>query len=187
MDYSLAFSPTYFSPNIQSLANSLAVNVPLDAVTLLVPLNPVEVDHNVSKAIVPKDLTINKGANSQSLKEKEMVSQPEKVSNCAPGCLGPYMSDPNFTHGKKLGTMAVKNIPQSSYADPIQSSIQNDRFVVARRKVTKRVDRSLPQSKSEKKPKTPPQQRVKGPSERKAAEKPKRRYRPGTLALREIR
>ena len=41
-DYPLAFSPTYFSPNIQSLANSLAVNVPLDAVTLLVPLNPVE-------------------------------------------------------------------------------------------------------------------------------------------------
>ena len=54
-DYPLAFSPTYFSPNIQSLANSPAVNVPLDAITLLVPLNPVEVDHTVSKAIVPKD------------------------------------------------------------------------------------------------------------------------------------
>ena len=54
-DHPLAFSPTYFSPNIQSLANSLAVNVPLDAITLLVPLNPVEVDHTVSKAIVSKD------------------------------------------------------------------------------------------------------------------------------------
>ena len=36
-DYPLAFSPTYFSPNIQSLANSLAVNVPLDAVTYWYP------------------------------------------------------------------------------------------------------------------------------------------------------
>ena len=44
-DYPLA----YFSPNIQSLANSPAVNVPLDAITLLVPLNPVEVDHTVTK------------------------------------------------------------------------------------------------------------------------------------------
>ena len=89
-------------------------------------MNPVEVDHTVSKAIVPKDLAIDKGANSQSLKEKEMVSQPEKVSNCALEYLGPYRSDPNFTHGKKLGTVAVKSIPQSSYADPVQSSIQND-------------------------------------------------------------
>ena len=108
-----------------------------------------------------------------------MAFQPEKVSNCAPGYLGPYRSDPNFTRGKKLGTVAVKSIPQSSYADPVQSSIQNDRFVVARRKVTKRVDRSLPWLKSEKRPKTPPQQKVRGPSERKTAEKPKKRYRPG--------
>ena len=99
-DYPLAFLPTYFSPNIRSLANSPAVNVPLDAVTLLVPLNPV-VDHTVSKAIVPKDLTINMGANSQSLKEKEIVFHPEKVSNCALGYLGPYRSDPNFTCEKK--------------------------------------------------------------------------------------
>ena len=187
-DYPLAFSPTYFSPNIQSLANSPAVNVPLDAITLLVPLNPVEVDHNVSKAIVPKDLTIDKGAKSQSLKEKKIVLQPEKVSNCAPGYLGPYRSDPNFTHGKKLGTVAVKSIPQSSYTDPVQSSIQIDQFVVAKRKVTKRVDRSMPRKKAEKKsPKTPSQHKAKRSSERKTDEKPKRRYRPGTLALREIR
>ena len=99
-DYPLAFSPTYFSPNIQSLSNSPAVNVPLDAIMLLVPLNPVEVDHTVSKAIVPKDLTFNKEANAQSLKEKEIVFQPKKVSNCAPVYLGPYRSDPNFTCGK---------------------------------------------------------------------------------------
>ena len=85
VDYPLAFSPTYFSPNIQSLANSPAVNIPLDAITLLVPLNPVEVYHTVSKAIVPKDITFDKEANSQNLKEKEMVIQAEKVSNCAPG------------------------------------------------------------------------------------------------------
>ena len=87
-DYPLAFWPTYFSPNIQSLANSPAVNVPLDAIMLLVPLNPVEVDHTVSKAIVPKDLAVDSGTNPQSLKEKEMVVHPEKVSNCALGVLG---------------------------------------------------------------------------------------------------
>ena len=44
-DHPMAFLPTYFSPNIQSLANSPAINVPLDTVTVLVPLNPVEIDH----------------------------------------------------------------------------------------------------------------------------------------------
>ena len=183
-DYPLAFSPTYFSPNIQSLANSPAVNVPLDTVTLLVPLNPVEVDNTVSKAIVPKDLTIDKGANSQSLKEKKIVLQPKKVSNCAPGYLGPYRSDPNFTCGKKLGTLVVKSLPQSNYADPVHSSIPNDQFIVAKRKVTKRVDRSRPHPKVEKKrAKTPMQMKVRGPKEKKTEEKHKRRYWPGTLAL----
>ena len=87
VDYPLAFSPTYFSPNIQSLANSPAVNVPLDAVTLLVPLNPVEVDHTVSKAIVPKDLTINKGANSQESKRKGNGSSTRKGLQLCPGVL----------------------------------------------------------------------------------------------------
>ena len=94
-DHPLAFSPTYFSPNIQSLANSPTVNVPLDAVTLLVPLNPVEVDHMVTKAIAPKDLTIDKKVDMQSEKENQIILPPEKV--CALGYLGPYRSDPNFT------------------------------------------------------------------------------------------
>ena len=47
-DHPLAFLPTYFSPNMQSLANSPAVNVPIDAVMLLVPLNPVAADHTVT-------------------------------------------------------------------------------------------------------------------------------------------
>ena len=89
-----------------------------------------------------------------------------------------------------MGTVAVKNIPQSSYVDPIQSSIQNDRFVVSRKKITKRVDRSQPQMKDQKErksPKMPPQQKDKGFSKRKTDKKTKRKYRPGTLALREIR
>ena len=190
-DYPLAFSPTYFSPNMQSLAYSPAVNVPIDAITLLVPLNPVEVDHTVNKAIIPKDLAIKMGAISHSLKEKEIAFQPEKVPNCAPGYLGPYRSDPNFTCGKKMGTVAVKSITQNSYVDPIhESSIQNNRIVVARKKVTERVDRSRPQMKGQKerkRPKTPPQQKDRGFSKRKTDEKTKRKYRPGTLALREIR
>ena len=164
--YPLAFLSTYFSPNIQSLANSPAVNILIDAVTLVVPLNPVEVDHTVSKAVIPKDLTVEMGANSQSLKKKKKASQPEKVPNCAPGYLGPYRSDPNFTCGKKMGTIAVKSQPQSIYADPVnESSIQNNRFVVVRKKVTKRVDQSQPPSKTEgKKHKTPPHHKDRGSS-----------------------
>ena len=92
-DHPLAFSPTYFSPNIQSLA----VNVPLDAVTLLLPLNPIEVDHMVAKTTAPKDLTIDKKVDMQSEKENQIILPPEKVSICALGYLGPYRSDPNFT------------------------------------------------------------------------------------------
>ena len=150
-DHPLAFSPTYFSPNIQSHANSPVVNVPLDAITLLVPLNPVEVDQTVDKATTPKDLTIDKRVDVQSKKENQIILPPEKVSICAPGYLGPYRSDPNFTRGKKLSTVAMKSIPHSTYVDPVQSSIQNNQFVVAKRKVTKRVDRSKPWGKVEKK------------------------------------
>ena len=150
-DHPLTFSPTYFSPNIQSQANSPAVNVSLDAITLLVPLNPVEIDHMVDKATAPKELTINKRVEAQSRKENQIVLQPEKVSICAPGYLGPYRSDPNFTQGKKLSTVTVRSIPQSNYADPALSSIQNDQFVVAKRKVTKCIDRRQPHAKAKKK------------------------------------
>ena len=154
-DHPLAFSPTYFSPNIQSLANSPAVNVPLDAVMLLVPLNLVEVDHTVTKATAPEDLTTNKRVDMQNEKENQIIPPPEKVSICAPGYLGPYRSDPNFTRGKKLSTVATKCIPHSTYVNPVQSSLQNDQFVVAKRKVTKRVNRSLPCKKAgEKRAKT---------------------------------
>ena len=59
-DHPLAFSPTYFSPNMQSLANSPAVNVPIDAITLLVSLNTVAADHTVTKTTAPKDITVDK-------------------------------------------------------------------------------------------------------------------------------
>ena len=187
-DHPLVFSPTYFSPNIQSLANSPAVNVPLDAVMLLVPLNPVEVDHTVDKATAPKDLTIDKRVDAQSKKENQIILPLEKVSICAPGYLGPYRSDPNFTQGKKLSTVAVKSLPHSTYVDPVQSSIQKNQFVVAKRKVTKRVDRSKPRAQVEKKvPRTPNPHKGKGCKEKKSDVKSKRRYRPGTLALHEIR
>ena len=96
-DHLLAFSPTYFSPNMQSLANSPAVNVPLDAITLLVPLNPVEVDHKVTKPTAPKDLTVDKKVDTQHEKENQIILLLEKVSICVLGYLGPYRSDPNFT------------------------------------------------------------------------------------------
>ena len=88
-DHPLAFSPTYFSPNTLSLANSLAVNVLPDAVTLLVPLNPVEVDHMVAKATAPKDLTINNRVGTQSEKDNQIILPPEKVSICARGIYDP--------------------------------------------------------------------------------------------------
>ena len=81
----LAFSPTYFSPNMQPLANSPAVNVPLDAVILLVPLNPVEVDHTVNRVTAPMDLTTNRKVDAQSEKENQIILPSEKVSISAPG------------------------------------------------------------------------------------------------------
>ena len=96
-DHPLAFLPTYFSPNMQSLANSPAVNVLLDAIMLLVPLNPVEADHRVTKVTAQKDLTISEKVDMQSEKENQIILPSKKVSICAPGYLGPYRSDPNFT------------------------------------------------------------------------------------------
>ena len=71
--------------------------------------------------------------------------------------------------------------------DQMQSSLPNDRFVVAQRKVTKHVDRSLPRQKmGKKKEKIPTPRKVGENQEKKMKEKTKRRYWPGTLALCEI-
>ena len=101
MDHPLAFPPTYFSPNLQSLANSPAINVPLDAITLLVPLNPVEVDHMVNDSLAAqKDLTLSEKVDMQNEKENQII--PEKNSINTTGYLGPYRSDPNFTRRKEI-------------------------------------------------------------------------------------
>ena len=138
-DHPLAFLPTYFSPNMQSLANSPAVNVSIDTVTLVVPLSSVEVDNIVSKAVTPKDLTIEMGAISQNLEEKEIASQPEKDPNCAPGYLGPYRSGPNFYSWQKNGNCGCKE-PTPKYLCRSLSMIlafKINWFVVARKKINK--------------------------------------------------
>ena len=129
VDHPMAFSPTYFSPNLQSLANSPVVTVPIKAVTLVVPLSPInsdktisEVTNTISEVAIPQGLAAELRPPSKSPEGKELAPQPEKVPNCALGYLGPYRSDPNFTHGKKIGPMVAKNHPQSIYPDSVHNS-----------------------------------------------------------------
>ena len=151
-DHPLAFSPTYFSPNLQSLANSPTVKVPVDTVTVLVPLHPFEVDHTVNKELLTqKDLTCSEKVDTQSEKENQII--PRKCSIGTMRYLGPYRSNPNFTRGKKLSTRTAKS---STHMNKIQASIQNDQIVVAKKKVTKRIDcsrRRQVRSRPEQKPK----------------------------------
>ena len=120
VDHPLAFSPTYFSPHLQSLANSPAVNVPLVAVTLLVPLNPVEVDHTVNNGLAAqKDLTLSEKVDMQNEKENHNKI-PEKSSIDTTGYLGPYRSDSNFTRGKNLSSVTARS---STHVDQIQTTI----------------------------------------------------------------
>ena len=186
VDHPLAFSPTYFSPNLQSLANSPAANVPIDTVTVLVPLNPLEVDHMViSRLAAPRDLTLSEKIDMQNEKENQII--PEKSSSDTTGYLGPYRSDPNFTRGKKLSNTTARS---RTHMNPIHTSIQNDQIVVAKKKVTKWVDHSqrrqvgsgLAWSKGVQKKST------KEHGKKNVEEETKRqKYRPGTLALCEIR
>ena len=101
VDYPMAFSPMYFSLNLQSLANSPVVTVPIEAVMLVVPLNPVNSDNTTSEVVIPQGLTAKLGPPSKCPEGKELAPKPEKVPNCALGYLGPYRSDPSFTHGNK--------------------------------------------------------------------------------------
>ena len=66
--------------------------------------------------------------------------------------------------------------------DQVQSSISNDQIVVAKRKVTKQVDRNLPHPKGDKKT----EMKVRELTKKKTSEEKKRRYWSGMLALREI-
>ena len=119
VDHPLASSPTYFSPNLQSLANSPTVKVPVDTVTVLVPLQPLEVDHTVNNELVAqRDLTLSENIDMQNDKENQII--PDKSSINTMGYLGPYRSDPNFSPGKKVSTVTVRS---RNHVNPIHTSI----------------------------------------------------------------
>ena len=119
VDHPLAFSPTYFSPNLQSLANSPTVKVPVDTVTVLVPLQPLEVDHTVNNELVAqKDLALSEKVDVQNDKENQII--PDKSSIDTTGYLGPYRPDPNFSRGKKVSTATVRS---RTHVNPIHTSI----------------------------------------------------------------
>ena len=97
----MAFSPTYFSPTLQSLADSPTVEVPVNPVTVLLPPQPLEVEHTVnSELLAQKDLM--NGENVDMENENINHSIPKKCSVSTMEYLGPYRSNPNFTRGKKL-------------------------------------------------------------------------------------
>ena len=126
MDHPLAFSPTYFSPTLQSLADSPTVEVPVDPVTVLLPPQPLEVEHTVnSKLLAQNDLM--HGENVDTENENVNHSIPKKGSVSTTGYLGPYRSNPNFTQGRKLSIGTAKS---STPKVNIQTSFLNDQFVV---------------------------------------------------------
>ena len=122
--------------------------------------------------------------------EKENQIIPDKNSIKTSGYLGPYRSDPNFTQGKKVSTVTTRS---RTHVNPIHASIQTDQIVVAKKKVTNRIDHSgrkrvgsgLTQKEVGQGKKAKP---ITDPKKKKV-EKPrtKWRYRPGTMVLREIR
>ena len=88
VDHPLAFSPTYFSPNIQPLANSSTVKVPVDTVTVLLPLHPLEVDHTVNNELLAqKDLTCSEKVDMGNENENQIIAGKSYISNI--GYLGP--------------------------------------------------------------------------------------------------
>ena len=192
VDHPMAFSPTYFSPYLQSLANSPVVTVPIKAVMLVVLLNSVNSDNTISEVAIPQALTAELGPPSKSPEGKELALQPEKVPNCTPGYLGPYRSDPSFTCSKKIGSVVAKNHPQTIHPDPVSNpSAPNQQFLVAKKKQTKRVDCSKPWSKQQQvRLQTPPlhlNRRSASTRPDKESKKKTHKYRPGTVTLHEIR
>ena len=96
MDHPLAFSPTYFSPTLQSQADSPTVQVPVNPVTVLLPPQPLEVEHTInSKLLAQKDLM--HGENVDMENENVNHSIPRKGSVSTTEYLGPYRSNHNFT------------------------------------------------------------------------------------------
>ena len=128
-DHPLAFSPTYFSPTLQSLANSPTVEVPMNPVTVLLPVHPLEVGPTNNELVAQSDIKCLEGINTEN--DNVNYKIPKKSSANTTEYVGPYRSNPNFTRGKKLSTR-----------NNIQTSFRNDQIAVAKKKVTKRVDRS---------------------------------------------
>ena len=79
------------------------------------------------------------GMNVDTENENKNHSIPKKNTFSTMGYLGPYRSNPNFTRGRKLSIGTAKS---STPKVNIQTSFLNNQFVVAKKKVTKRVDRS---------------------------------------------
>ena len=156
-DHPLAFSPTYFSPTLQSLADSPTVEVPMNPVTVLLPLQPLEIGHMVNSELVAQnDIEHCKNIDTENV---NVNSIPEK--SAVMECLGPYRTNPNFTRGRKLSNKAVKT---SISKVNIQTRFLNDKIVVARKKITKWVDRSERRGGEQKSKKTgkPKEDRPKG-------------------------
>ena len=82
-----------------------------------------------------KILTLSEKVDMQNEKENQII--PDKSSIDTTMYLGPYRSNPNFIRGKKLSTGTARG---STHMNQIQTSIRNDQIVVAKKKVTKRVD-----------------------------------------------
>ena len=95
-DHPLAFSPTYFSPTLQSLADSPTVEVPVNPVTVLLPLWPLEVGHTVNNELLAqKDLKHCKDVDMENKNLNHSIPKKSAVSTME--YLGPYRSNPNFT------------------------------------------------------------------------------------------
>ena len=139
-DHPLAFSPTYFSPTLQSLADSPTVEVPMNPVTVLLPLQPLEIGHMVKNDIEHCENIDTENVNVNRISENSVVMEH----------LGPYRADPNFTQGRKLSNKAIKT---SSSKVNIQTRFSNNKIVVARKKNMKRVDRSEHRARKTGKPK----------------------------------
>ena len=100
--------PLAFSPNLQSLANSPTVKVPVDTVTVLLPLHPLEVENTVNNELLAqKDLMCGENVDTENENENHII--PKKSSVSTTGCLGPYRSNPNFTQGRKFSTGTAKS------------------------------------------------------------------------------
>ena len=111
----------------------------MNPVTELLPLQPLEVGH-----MVKNDIECHKNVDTENVNVNSIPENSAVVEH-----LGPYRANPNFTWGKKLSNKAIKT---SSSKVNIQTRFLNDKIVVARKKIMKRVDGSEHRSRKTGKP-----------------------------------